>query len=816
MIDDTGVLSGLRVLDLSRGIAGPMTTMMLADQGAEVLRIEPPGGDPFSAQPGYRVWNRGKKSAVLDLKSDADRNAFLALAGHADILVESYAPGVTQRLGIAYEALRPLNSRLIYCSITAYGREGRHAHRPGYDALVAARLGGQWEQRGWPEGAINHLSRRPDPFEGIELEYDWVQGAPRPGPLFTASQWPSLGAFFCASTAISAALRAREVTRRGQKVETSLMQGMLAGMVCVLQRVENPDAKMFDTWIFGSRAPKGHFQCADGKWIHNWVPNPRFILEAAKGDAINSNPDLRAKDDPDRFGTGPEELLVINHYQPIFAQAVRKFSAAQWVEAAAAAGMTLQAVRSPEECLDDPLLLADGCVVEVQDPVAGTIRQVGIACNMSKTPGRVRGPAPEPGQHTAETRALAAELARKESMRAAVTGRKLLTPLEGITVLDLGFAIAGPFGTQVLSDLGARVIKINALHDTYWHSNHVAYCANRGKRSIALNLKDPRAMKILLELVAKADVIQHNMRYDAAVRLGIDYESLKKINPRLIYCHSRGFERSGPRSLLPGNDQMGACLSGVQYEDGGMARGGKPLWSLTSLGDTGNGFLTAIAIAQALYHRERTGEGQMCDTSIINACLLNTSYTFAFPDGRGPKRHHLDGMQLGFHACYRLYETQAGWLCLAAVAEEHWDRLCIALGTLELDADSRFATADARLENDAALATKLAEVFRSDTAAAWFGRLDAARVPCEISDPEFTLGFHDDVEMQRRGLTVAYDHPFVGRLEQIGLLFEFSETPGKVQGPPLIVGDSTRAIMRELGYSDAEITAACQAGYVAA
>ena len=146
-----GVLAGLKVLDLSWGVAGPMTTMLLVDHGAEVTKIEPPGGDPYRGQLGYKVWNRGKRSAVLDLKAPDDLHSFLALAGAADILVESYAPGVTARLGIDYERLSKINPRLIYVSITGYGRDNAHADRPGYDALVAARTGLQWEQRGFAE-----------------------------------------------------------------------------------------------------------------------------------------------------------------------------------------------------------------------------------------------------------------------------------------------------------------------------------------------------------------------------------------------------------------------------------------------------------------------------------------------------------------------------------------------------------------------------------------------------------------------------------------------------------------------------------------
>jgi crotonobetainyl-CoA:carnitine CoA-transferase CaiB-like acyl-CoA transferase len=409
------------------------------------------------------------------------------------------------------------------------------------------------------------------------------------------------------------------------------------------------------------------------------------------------------------------------------------------------------------------------------------------------------------GEHTAAVKSEAAAAAAAPA-RLAKRGRKLKAPLEGITVLDLGLAIAGPYGTQLLSDLGASVIKINALYDTYWHSNHIAYMANRGKRSIALDLKDPRAMKVLRELVQKADVVQHNMRYDAAERLKIDYESLKAINPKLIYCHTRGFE-TGPRSGLPGNDQTGACLAGVQYEDGGMSKGGKPLWSFTSLGDTGNGFLSAISILQALYHRDRTGEGQFCDTSIVNAQLLNTSYAVARPDGTGFDRSRIDGLQLGRSATNRLYETREGWLCLVLLREPEWQRFVTAMG---LPADTRFASAASRAVNDTALAQLLESKFRERTAAEWFALLDKARVPCEVSDPKFSLGVHDDPHFKQRGWVVSYQHPFVGKLDQIGLLFDLSDTPGRVQGPPLIVGQHSREILAELGYTPEQIEEMCK------
>jgi len=798
-----GVLENLKVLDLSWGISGPMTTMLMTDHGAEVTKIEPPGGDPFRGQSGYLAWNRGKRSAILDLKDRADRETFLKLAAQADILVESYAPGVTARLGIDFDTLHALNPRLIYCSITAYGRDNEHSGRPGYDALVAARTGLHWEQRGWPEGALLHMAGREDPFADIEIAPEDVQGPLRPGPVFPASHFPSLGAFYAASTAIAAALFARETTGRGQWVETSLMRGAMSGACGAWQRAENPDATMFNSWVIGSRSSKGHFECADGRWVQNWSPNPRFLMTASEGDMINSSPDLSAQNDPDRFGMGPEELLVMAHYQPILAERVKKFTGKQWVEAAAIADATVQEVRPPEEALTDPLMLADGCVAEVIDQDLGPIRQVGISYRMTKSRGAVAGPAPRAGQHTDAVKAEAAAIAGG-AHAATATGKKLRAPLEGIRVLDIGLAIAGPYGTQLLSDLGAEVIKINAPHDIYWHRNHIAYVANRGKRSIALNLKDQRAKNILLELVKTADVVQHNMRYDAAERLGIDYESLKKIKPDLIYCHTRGHE-TGPRQSMPGNDQTGACLAGVQWEDGGMSDGGRPMWSLTSFGDTGNGYLSAIGMIQALYHRNRTGEGQMVDTAIVNAQLLNCSYAIAYPDGRGVDRPKLDRMQTGLTALTRLYETADGWLCIVVATQDHWDRLSAAIDGLA--ADARFADAAARKANDGALTALLRTVFREKSAAEWFAILDRAGVPCEISNPNFALAMHDDPAMKRQRLVTSCVHPYVGKLDQVGLAFEFSETPATIQGPPLIVGEYTEAIMRELGYGADEIAA---------
>src|SRR3954453_19027582 len=184
-----GILDGLKVLDLSTGVAGPGTAMLLGDHGAAVTRIENPRGESFPEPSGYRVWHRGKRRCFLDLEDPDDAGVLRTLARDADILIETYSPGTTQRLGIEFDTLHAENPRLIYCSITAYGADGPLAHRPGYDALVAARSGQMWEARGIDGGALNLLAGVDDPHGDIDPPLDLRVGAPRPGPLFGGLPW---------------------------------------------------------------------------------------------------------------------------------------------------------------------------------------------------------------------------------------------------------------------------------------------------------------------------------------------------------------------------------------------------------------------------------------------------------------------------------------------------------------------------------------------------------------------------------------------------------------------------------------------------
>ena len=392
-----GVLDGVRVIDLSWGTAGPMTTMMLADMGADVVRVERPDGDPFAEQAGYRVWNRGKRSAVIDLRSADGAAAFRSLASRADVVVQAFSPGTAERLGVDHATLSSVNPRLITCSITGYGDHPRHRGRAGYDGLVAARTGLLFDQKGRRGSAMEYIAGRPGPLPDFGAPEGMVRGADRPGPVFPRSMWPSLGATYFATLGIAAALRARERTGRGQLVETSLLRGALAAACLNWQRVEDPDAPLYWMWPTDGRSIEGLYECADGRWVHHWTIRPNWVLTAAEGEALTP-PDLDGpyRDDPDRVSMEPDGLLTGMFLHPQLAAAFAKFPADAWVAAADAAHMGIAPVRPPAEALADEAFLADGCVVEVDDPEVGPIRHCGPLLEFSRDAERRDRPGSPP------------------------------------------------------------------------------------------------------------------------------------------------------------------------------------------------------------------------------------------------------------------------------------------------------------------------------------------------------------------------------------------------------------------------------------
>jgi crotonobetainyl-CoA:carnitine CoA-transferase CaiB-like acyl-CoA transferase len=806
-----GVLEGLRVLDLTWGVAGPMATMLLTDQGADVTRIERPAGENFQQPSGYKTWHRGKSSVELNLKSAEDLKIFKALASEADILVESYTPGVTENLGINYEVISELNPQLIYCSITAYGRGTRHSNRPGYDALVAARTGLQWECRGWYGSSMDRIKGVDKQSVEMDTPKSIIIGADRDGPIFTATASPSITAAYLAVLGVSAALRARQHTSRGQHIETSMMQGVIMSACSGWQRPENLDAKGYQYPVLDRRQTWGIVKAKDG-WMCTWASMPEWFAAAGEGDILRIP---NAEELSFRLGGLPAiegRLKSLEATVPTFL----KFTVDEWVKIAAESGaVSCQPVRTPEQALCDPALLSEGTVVEIEDPELGCVRQAGILYRLHNCVAEVSGPAPVRGEHTEAVKAALRD--RKTSEMSAddevgtSTDTVLKGPMEGIRIIDFGLAIAGPWSSQLLADMGAEVIKVDPQKQDYWLPTHMGIGVNRSKRFVGLNVKTGAGKKVAYQLIEGADIVVMNMRPQAAKKLGLDYESLKAINKRVIYCHTRGFEDS-PRSLLPGNDQTGNALGGTEWEDGGCWNGGRPWFGTSSNGDIGNGYLAAIAMVQALYDRERTGKGQRVDASILNAALFNNSRVSTNIQGEHFERAVLDEYQTGYSALYHLYRcANNSWLCIAVVQEDHWQAL---IGILpQLADDNRFHDSTARSENDRELVALLDEVFSSRTAYQWFEILDKADVPCEVSSDSFGRELFDDKELLNKGwVTELEGNPLLGKIGMFGIGIDFSDTPCEVVGAPPVLWQHTREVLGELGYSEKEIDQLCASG----
>lgn len=816
----SGALEGLRVLDLTRGIAGPMTGMMLADQGADVVRISPPGGDGFDHLPGYAVWNRGKRIVTMNLKDPSDRDQFRALAARADVVVESYSPGVTTRLGIDYATLSALNPRLVYASITGYGRDTADAHRPGIEWLVTARAGLQWDQRSYYGTRMEHIMGTDAAESSFEVPPGVEQTGTREGPIFLAVPWASIGAVLVASAGISAALYVREQTGLGQLFETSLVQSAILQNAMGWQRVAamHPSYRL---WYFDRRAPKGIFAAADGEWLHQWAPIEHEFIRANAALAATGSDEVVNVSARPHMGAGTDYEAQVRFQADQHADtaaAIATLPRSEWVRRFAEAGRAAQPILSPEQGLLDETLEREGVIVEVDDPVHGRIRQAGHTYRLDAVePIRIVGRRSTPESPSEVASAWSASQDRLAGPAGAGPVDMPAAPLEGIVVLDFGIAIAGPFGAQILADLGATVIKITSLEFSLTDAIYVG--SSRGKLAIALDLKHPRGFEVAERLIATADVVHHNMRTGVAERLGIGYEQAKTIRPDIIYCHTRGFEQNGPRTSLPGNDQMGNALAGSAYEGGGTHHGTAPIWHTVAMGDTGNGILSVSAVVQALLHRARTGAGQFVHTSILNACMLFNTYTFAFPDGSGPDRQRIDAGQFGFSAQRRLYATQTEWLCIYVRNDAEWSRLCAAIAdaapsTSWLAGDERAASGASRAANDDWLANELTAIFAADKAERWFAVLDAAGVPCEIASSTFARELFDDQAMHDRGWVATNPHEHLGSVDHVAMPFSFSASPKMNTAGAPVTGQHSRQILAGLGYSSDEIEQLIDCGAV--
>ncbi len=770
-----GALDGIRVLDLSQGIAGPLGVLLLAEHGADVIKVEPPGGDPFRSYEGYRCWNRSRRSVTVDLRSEAGRARFGRLAASADVVVESFRPEVAARLGLGYGDLRLLDDRLIVVSCPAYPPGHPLASRPAYDAHVQASSGQMWAQPGW-----------------------------RDGPIFLHMPVPSMGAAFLVGAGALAALSARERTGQGQHVQTSLFQGALLYTTQLYQDVGNPGPGYHE--LMAKTYPPGiHqtmlYECAEKGWIHISVMSglpPLKTLDEVIG--LEDAPDVLTL-----MGLSPTERAELDVRRR---QRMRSWDRDRLVEELRGNNHAAEAVVPAHHVLAHPQTIANEMVVTVDDPDRGATRQMGVPIHLLGTPGAVTGPQPRAGEHTDD---VLRSLPDPVPARAATSGTRAPDPgfaLGDVQVLDFGQYLAGPFGPMILADLGADVVKIEPVHgDSMRFSAKPFIGCQRGKRSLALDLKQPRGLEAAKRLVAGADVVHHNMTRGVASRLGIDYDACRALRADIIYCNTYAYGREDPLGRFGGLDPLYQASSGLEFEAGAVRHGNDPLYLRFGMCDTANAMLSVVGVLLALVHRARTGEGQELWTSLHDGGMVFTSDAWTGPDGAAWDRPQLDQGLYGLDALHRLYRTAGeGWICITAVTDDQWHHLCAAMGLDDLAGDARFSTTTLRRGARGQLGDLLQAAFLTRTAPQWAAVLDGAgvphQVPVDTDDGRTILRDADNVAL---GLVADYEHKVLGRLRQFGQLIQMSHTPGRTAGPPPLVGEHTRQVLRDVGYRDGDI-----------
>lgn len=391
--------------------------------------------------------------------------------------------------------------------------------------------------------------------------------------------------------------------------------------------------------------------------------------------------------------------------------------------------------------------------------------------------------------------------------------------LQGIRVLDLSRALAGPYCSMMLGDMGADVLKVEmpkvgdetrAWGPPFIHGESGYFMStNRNKRGMTLNLKHPRGQEILARLAAQADVVLQNFSPGTMERLGFGYQRLSQLNPRVIYCAISGFGQTGPSADKAAYDQILQGLGGLMSITGPV--GGPPIKVGIPIADIVAGMFAAYAIMVALFHRERTGQGQYIDTSLLDGqvALLTFQAQRYFLTGKPPtwggNRHPLI-------APYELIKTKDGYINVAAGNDSLFARFCHALELDECADDPRFKTNPDRLAHRDELAAIIEARFSQLTTAEIETILAQVGVPCgAVRDISQVFA---DPQVQHLGLEQVMKHPTVGELHQTGIPYRFSETPGELRLPPPVLGQHTDEVLRELGYTGEQIARFKEEGVV--
>lgn len=777
-----GPLDHLTVIELADQMPVAIATMLLADHGAEVLKVEPKGGAFFAHDLSRKSWDRSKRSVELDVHDAQDLQSLRGLLAGADIFVHALEEKDAAALGLDGESLARDFPELVVCTLTAYGADTPFSGRPHGESLAAALLG--------------TMIDRSSSF--------------RLGPVYLGHPALHYGQAFLGVIGALAAIRARRLIGKGQTVETSLLDAMIAQSPMNnwwqedgISYIKAGDSGAVDR--FGkTRLATGMFECGDGLFLQMHTGGQGGFKAAMDvlgfGDRVQriTAPEMSVPLTDDEYHIARVEIFDAFKTRP----------RAEWISLFHAADVAALPVLEPAEVLLDDQVEFVGQRIAMPDKDFGTIYQAAPAVRMANAPCAAPRPAPEVG---ADNGALSELIACRRATLGA-EGKPLDRPLEGIRVVDFSSFFAVGYGGRLLSDLGADVIKVETPGGDQMRPLPDCFdAAQRGKRDIVLNLKDAEALEAALKLVATADVVTHNLRPGKADKLGIGYEALSKLNPRLIYVYLPGYGSKGPKSLLKSFAPLVSGWTGLLYEGGG--KGNPPTRAVFGNEDYNNGFLGAAGILMGIEHRSVTGRGDYMEIPQLHSSLWTTSEHFLDADKKVVYGFRMDQEQAGFNALDRIYRTIDGWLCISCRSDERFAALAKAVGQTQWLNDPRFATARDRSVNDAILLETLRLWFADKNSEAAHALLETAGAPSEIARETSWVreALWQDWATASNRVIENFDSMY-GHVRQFGSFMHFSRTASFAKGSAPRLGEHTRQILAEIGYSDSEIDALIESG----
>ena len=827
--DMTGSLADIRVIDLTRDVAGPYASLLLADQGADVIKLEPPGGDPsrrFGPFPRdephpersglFLHLNRNKHSVVVDPASREGAETIRALAAQAHVILEDYAPGSAAAWGWGWPALRAANPALVMTSITPFGQTGPYRDYRGSELTLQA-IGGPM----------------------------YTNGIQDREPLKLAGHYAHYHAGLVAALASLMALRRADANGEGDWVDVAVHETQ-AG--CRDRQSMNVTIAAYTGLSMGrlrslaSRLGAGVRPCRDGYVNIMGAANrlPRLLRMIGREDLID-HPQLMSPP-----GAAPEDL--VEAVEGAYAAWLAKRTKQEAMIEAQAAGLLAGAVNTIEDVMQESHFQTRGVWDVIEHPETGALRYPGRPFMLYRSPRRQPQRAPLLNEHAADIQDVVAATPRQPPQAREDTPLGL--PLDGLRVAEITVVWAGPHVTQLLGEWGADVIRVEPANKPQpytrgmesvptreqaqalaaqgipsrladgdprldpWNRNAAFNTHARNKRSMACDIMTPEGREALLRLIPHCDVLVENNVPETLDKANLTWEELSSINPRLIMLRMPAFALEGPSRNRRAFGLHVEALIGHTHLRGYPGQSPE-LLSESLASDAIAGVQGAVAVMMALRHRERTGEGQLIEMPLTEG-FLPTLGEFIMDYTMNQRDTPTQGNRHRWHAPHNVYPCSGddNWIAIDVGTDAEFTALCQTLQAPHLLDDARFGSAEARRRHIDALDAALADLTRNGDKERLFHALQAAGV-C-AAPVRRAVEVLNDPQLQARGFFEALPTGDEQRLYPYpGLNFRMARTPNALRSGPARLGEHNREIYGGLlGYSPQQLAALEQQGVV--